>query len=469
MPCPHSSSWSADPSTCSQCLGAGARVVRSDGRGVTVDGVPVRDGLLGTPVPAPSARTAAIPGQPREARPASAPAPRRTSPRRPTSGNTTAWAAITNEDDAFAGAVKSRTSARVAIVHDDDTFSGTATTTTTEDQSVFLTAEDLIDFGARYATLAVPTPAGREAVALLETFALCEEDAYLVALHRAGQIRLVSIENVLAVEASLHRRGWRTPSLREVVIMDGRAYHGIAVTATRARVEDFAEFAEQVVSDHECNRSPLLAFVSHAFKIATVKGSPDEALIREARRFLAEEWDRIRGVLAEQPIDHEPLPAPPEMPGLSPAFAQLLRQLCDRLRQPKQRGPGRRRLLIGDVAFAVVMMVATGATGRRAASELVAFYGAGFLSRPLHYNSIFRGMKDQKTKRALAELARVSGAMLSAQPPEAPASPRRSLGRARLPRTEATAKLAQIVCQNLRQITATSGNPDATPPLPNTA
>lgn len=44
--CPHGKN--STPTSCSQCIGAAARLVRSDERGVTVDGVQVRAGILDT-------------------------------------------------------------------------------------------------------------------------------------------------------------------------------------------------------------------------------------------------------------------------------------------------------------------------------------------------------------------------------------------------------------------------------------
>lgn len=47
MPCPHGQR--STPASCSQCIGAVVRVVRSDGHGVVVDGVAVRPGSLDSP------------------------------------------------------------------------------------------------------------------------------------------------------------------------------------------------------------------------------------------------------------------------------------------------------------------------------------------------------------------------------------------------------------------------------------
>jgi len=46
MPCPHGQN--STPASCSQCIGAEARRVRSDEVGVTIDGVKVRAGILET-------------------------------------------------------------------------------------------------------------------------------------------------------------------------------------------------------------------------------------------------------------------------------------------------------------------------------------------------------------------------------------------------------------------------------------
>lgn len=302
MPCPHSSSWSADPSTCSQCIGAGARVVRSDERGVTVDGVMVREGLRGALVGA-AAKGDLGPGRGTD------PGPRRhgrqkRKPRAPTSPVATAV-----DDGMLAGAVE----AVAAITFDDDVFTSAATTATVDQADIPIppggfSAADLIDYGTRYATLALPTPAGSEGIALLETFALCEDDAYLIALHRAGQLRLVTIENMLAVEDSLRRRGDNLGEL-EAVVMDGVPHHGIAVIATSAQVEDLADFAEQVLIHHRSG--PMAQFVTHAFKLATGKQGQGTALVAEARRFLAGEWDRIRGVLPPAARSRPPRWRPP--------------------------------------------------------------------------------------------------------------------------------------------------------------
>ena len=62
-------------------------------------------------------------------------------------------------------------------------------------------------------------------------------------------------------------------------------------------------------------------------------------------------------------------------------FVTLLRALCDTVPQPPQRGPGRPRLPISDMLFAVMVKVYSTMSTRRAMSDLRAAHADGILNR----------------------------------------------------------------------------------------
>ena len=71
-------------------------------------------------------------------------------------------------------------------------------------------------------------------------------------------------------------------------------------------------------------------------------------------------------------------------------FVTLLRALCDTVPQPPQRGPGRPRLPISDMLFAVMVKVYSTMSTRRVMSDLRVAHADGTLNRLPSFASLFR-------------------------------------------------------------------------------
>ena len=95
-------------------------------------------------------------------------------------------------------------------------------------------------------------------------------------------------------------------------------------------------------------------------------------------------------------------------------FSTLLRALCDTVPQPPQRGPGRPRLPISDMLFAVMVKVYSTMSTRRAMSDLRIAHADGVLDRLPGFASLFRFLEDSSLTPILEDLIERSALPLRA-------------------------------------------------------
>ncbi len=84
-------------------------------------------------------------------------------------------------------------------------------------------------------------------------------------------------------------------------------------------------------------------------------------------------------------------------------FMELLYGLCQRIEEPPQV-MGRPRALYADLVFAICLKVYTGLSGRRNQSDLREALQRGYLSKPLHYNTLSKYFERDDVTPLLREL-----------------------------------------------------------------
>ncbi len=388
--CPHGQN--SYPSSCSQCLGAGARRVRSDEHGVTIDGVKVRAGIVDDGIAVVegggelrekldnaliSQRTSAGAKSPAD-RPctrktAALPAPASVaSPEVPVQHTVTPAAA---QQPAVAVIVaaprKSEPTSRQREV-----------------------AKEILEYAVGFATLAVPTPAGDRAIALFEAIMWSDED--IADLHRMGMIELARKDavDVRRMRASLRERGWthteQDPS--DCVICDGVEYAGVWVVATPSKPADVAHFDDIVWLHHE--KTTMGPFAWHVLQLSRGKRGADADVSRGAAQFLCSEWDRIRGVLPGPPL---------RVTGALPrAVEVMIREACREIPPPPAL-VGRPRVPVDDVVCGLVLRAAQDGTFRSSAAALQA------TGIKVHHNTLHRAAHDPHVGVALRAVASSSG------------------------------------------------------------
>ncbi|MDP8975402.1 MAG: transposase [Actinomycetota bacterium] len=94
-------------------------------------------------------------------------------------------------------------------------------------------------------------------------------------------------------------------------------------------------------------------------------------------------------------------------------FLRLLAELCSTIPQPPQ-AIGRPRLLLSDMAFAVVSKVYACFSARRFASDLRTAEAAGLVDKAPSFNSVLRYMRAPEINAALSHLVEVSSLPLKA-------------------------------------------------------
>ncbi|MSQ34985.1 MAG: IS4/IS5 family transposase, partial [Dehalococcoidia bacterium] len=94
-------------------------------------------------------------------------------------------------------------------------------------------------------------------------------------------------------------------------------------------------------------------------------------------------------------------------------FGKLLRELCEKVPQPRQDF-GRPRLPKSDVVFALATKVYGGMSGRRNATAVRECKDKGLIDKAPHYNSAFRYLEDETLTPILKSLIEQSAAPLSA-------------------------------------------------------
>jgi len=82
---------------------------------------------------------------------------------------------------------------------------------------------------------------------------------------------------------------------------------------------------------------------------------------------------------------------------------ELLKALCADLPNPQQ-AMGRPRVPIADIAFASVLKVYSGMSGRRFMSDLRDAHAKGYISNPMHYNSISNFLENPDSTLILKDL-----------------------------------------------------------------
>jgi transposase len=85
-------------------------------------------------------------------------------------------------------------------------------------------------------------------------------------------------------------------------------------------------------------------------------------------------------------------------------FQLLLRGLCDGVENPKQLGPGCRRVPLDDAIFAAVFKVYSTVSGRRFMSDLNDAREKGYIKRMPSYNTIFRVLESDASTAVLESL-----------------------------------------------------------------
>jgi transposase len=92
----------------------------------------------------------------------------------------------------------------------------------------------------------------------------------------------------------------------------------------------------------------------------------------------------------------------------------LLRGLCDGIVSPKQGGPGRPRLPLGDAVYASALKVYTTVSGRRATTDIRACEERGLVERAPAYNSVFKIIERPDLRILFKVLVEESAAPLKA-------------------------------------------------------
>lgn len=263
-------------------------------------------------------------------------------------------------------------------------------------------AHTIVDYAETHAVLAFPTPAGQEAIALLDcAIDFAGPDVETAELHRLGLIRLVVLGASPGLDRSLRLRGHRPHGPRvtdDAVMIDGVAHDGVMVAATPTPISDALDVAELVWMAAE---KPLDDFLDHVWTVA--KGDDEKAA--GAKLMLCREWDRIRGVLpALSSSEDAAMNAAREVPATVAQIAPALMDACSTVEQPPT-GVGRPRLPIRDVLFAVVVMAGTRSSSRAVARDLPALHAAGYVSAPMHHNALTRALRDPLISDALIRVA----------------------------------------------------------------
>jgi len=91
----------------------------------------------------------------------------------------------------------------------------------------------------------------------------------------------------------------------------------------------------------------------------------------------------------------------------------LLAALCGGIQEPPQEGRGRRRVRLSDAVFACCFKVYSTLSGRRFISDLKDAHAKGHLSRPIHFNTIYKYLEDDRMEAVLRDLIARSSEPLS--------------------------------------------------------
>jgi transposase len=91
-------------------------------------------------------------------------------------------------------------------------------------------------------------------------------------------------------------------------------------------------------------------------------------------------------------------------------FQELLYEMCRGIREPERHRPkgGRPPLLLADVVFAACFKVYSTFSGRRFMCDLWDAHDRGYVTKPVHYNSIFKYLEDDALTPVLGALVTVS-------------------------------------------------------------
>ncbi|MBD0373820.1 MAG: transposase [Pyrinomonadaceae bacterium] len=95
-------------------------------------------------------------------------------------------------------------------------------------------------------------------------------------------------------------------------------------------------------------------------------------------------------------------------------FQDLLYQLCQGLDEPVRQGRGRPSMKLADLIFAACVKTYEGLSGRRNQTDMREALGRGFLSRKVHYNTIFKYLEMESLTPYLHHLITESSLPLKA-------------------------------------------------------
>ena len=120
--------------------------------------------------------------------------------------------------------------------------------------------------------------------------------------------------------------------------------------------------------DYEANS----AFCKHIFAIEIQEGRLSISEPTPKKKTYTQDWPAYNAAQTNE----------------RPHFVRLLRDLCDGIVMPVQKGRGRPKIPLSDVVFACTMKVYEGTSGRRASSEIQRCLEEGFLTKAPSYNTI---------------------------------------------------------------------------------
>ncbi len=151
-------------------------------------------------------------------------------------------------------------------------------------------------------------------------------------------------------------------------------------------------------ADFELNRHPCKHIWAVRFVIQGVPGQDDGGLAapaeKPARATYRQAWSQYNAAQTVEKWE----------------FQRLLYEACRGIAQPEKHRPkgGRPPLLLADVVFAACFKIYSTFSGRRFMSDLRDAYELGYVTKAIHYNSIFKYLEDETLTPVLRGLVTVS-------------------------------------------------------------
>ncbi len=94
-------------------------------------------------------------------------------------------------------------------------------------------------------------------------------------------------------------------------------------------------------------------------------------------------------------------------------FGPMLKDLCSTIEQPRQKGPGRPRMPVSDMAYNCVSRIYAGLSARRFDSGVREARADGMTNSDAHYNTILKYLRDPAMTPVLTALVSLSAAPLA--------------------------------------------------------